>query len=151
MARVVRATGRLSRRAALEASAARWCERVRRIRWLRAALLHPLVARPGYAIATAVAWVWGAALLLGPVERRGGVVICRDLPPWAFGRAGTTIGAMYLTSATVGDAVLRHEAVHRAQWRRYGLAFIPLYLAAGEDARTNRFEIEAGLTDGGYS
>ena len=31
-----------------------------------------------------------------------------------------------------------------------GLAFIPLYLAAGQDARTNRFEVEAGLEKGGY-
>jgi hypothetical protein len=46
--------------------------------------------------------------------------------------------------------VLRHEAVHRAQWRRYGLAFVPLYVAAGPVAQTNRFEREAGLRDGGY-
>lgn len=150
MARGVRPTQRLSRRARLEASAERWCTRVAGIAWLRALLLHPLVARPGYAAATALAWVWGAAVLLGPVERRGGVVVCRELPAWAFGRGGTTIGAVYLTSTATSEAVLRHEAVHRAQWRRYGLAFIPLYLAAGEDARSNRFEIEAGLADGGY-
>ena len=30
--------------------------------------------------------------------------------------------------------MLEHEAVHRAQWRRYGLAFIPLYVDAGQDA-----------------
>jgi hypothetical protein len=46
--------------------------------------------------------------------------------------------------------VLEHEAVHREQWRRYGLAMPLLYLAAGSEARTNRFEVEAGLEKGGY-
>jgi hypothetical protein len=82
---------------------------------------------------------------------RDGVIVTRGCPAWAFGRGGTTIGAVYLTRDNVSPAVLEHEAVHRAQWRRYGLAFIPLYIAAGADARTNRFEIEAGLTKGGYS
>lgn len=72
------------------------------------------------------------------------------MPGWAFGRGGTTIGAVYLTSSTLSDSVLEHEAVHRAQWRRYGLAFIPLYLMAGQDPLKNRFEIEAGLAKAGY-
>lgn len=72
------------------------------------------------------------------------------LPRWAFGRGGTTIGAVFLTSDRVDANVLEHEAVHRAQWRKYGLAFIPLYVAAGQDAKKNRFEIEAGLKKGGY-
>ena len=46
--------------------------------------------------------------------------------------------------------MLAHERVHVEQWRRYGLAFIPLYLAAGREATRNRFEIEAGLERGGY-
>jgi hypothetical protein len=46
--------------------------------------------------------------------------------------------------------VLEHEAIHKAQWKRYGLAFIPLYIAAGSPALTNRFEVEAGLEKGGY-
>ena len=41
--------------------------------------------------------------------------------------------------------------MHRQQWRRYGLAFIPLYYAAGIEATTNRFEVEAGLEQGGYA
>ena len=72
------------------------------------------------------------------------------LPGWAYGRGGTTVGAVYLTTDNVAPSVLEHEAVHRAQWKRYGLAFLPLYVAAGQDARTNRFEIEAGLKKGGY-
>jgi hypothetical protein len=127
------------------------CDAVARVRWLRALLLSPPVARPGYAFATACAWVWGAAIHLAVPERRGGVVLCAGLPTWAFGRGGTTIGAVYLTRSAVSPAILRHEAVHRAQWRRYGLCFIPLYLAAGADARGNRFEIEAGLEEGGYA
>jgi len=72
------------------------------------------------------------------------------MPRWAFGRGGTTIGAVYLTRDNVAAGVLAHEAVHRAQWKRYGLGFIPLYLDAGSNALTNRFEIEAGLRRGGY-
>ena len=63
---------------------------------------------------------------------------------------GTTIGAVYLTCDNISPAILEHEAVHRAQWKRYGLAFLPLYLDAGQDAHANRFEIEAGLMKGGY-
>jgi len=72
------------------------------------------------------------------------------MPQWAFGRGGTTVGAVYLTRENVSPSILEHEAVHRAQWKKYGLAMIPLYIAAGQNARTNRFEIEAGLRKGGY-
>jgi hypothetical protein len=124
--------------------------RVARIGWLRRILLHPVVARPGYWFATGCALVWGAALGGFKVSRQGGVIVARGMPKWAFGRGGTTIGAVYLTSDNVSDAILEHEAVHRAQWRRYGLIFIVLYVEAGQDALRNRFEIEAGLRKGGY-
>lgn len=121
-----------------------------RRRTLRAVLLHPVVARPGYWFASACGAFWGGVLGGFRYRRRGGVVVCAGLPRWAFGRGGTTIGAVYLTRDSVSDAVLRHEAVHRAQWRRYGLVFPLLYAAAGADPLTNRFEIEAGLREGGY-
>lgn len=117
---------------------------------LRSALLHPLVARPGYWFATGCGFVWGAVLGRGRISRRGGVIVAAGMPRWAFGRGGTTIGAVYLTRDNLRSSVLEHEAVHREQWRRYGLAFIPLYIAAGAIARTNRFEVEAGLEKGGY-
>ena len=85
------------------------------------------------------------------IRDRGGVIVARKCPRWAFGRGGTTIGAVFLTHDRVSDDVLEHEAVHRAQWKRYGLAFIPLYIAAGVPAHTNRFEVEAGLKKGGYT
>ena len=125
--------------------------RASRIRWLRAILLHPVIARPGYWFATACGFVWGAVLGRFHVSREGGVILARRLPKWAFGRGGTTIGAVYLTSSNVSPGILQHEAVHRAQWKKYGLAFIPLYVAAGQDAKRNRFEIEAGLHKGGYA
>ncbi len=125
-------------------------DRVSRVRWIRAVLLHPIVARPGYWFATACAFTWGAVLSGFRLQRRGGVIVAAGLPKWAFGRGGTTIGAVYLTSSNVTDSILEHEAVHRAQWKRYGLAFIPLYVMAGQDARHNRFEVEAGLKKGGY-
>jgi len=115
----------------------------------RAVLLSPVVARPGHWLATLLAFLWGC-LLLGHLQHRRGLWYFQGLPAWAFGRGGTTIGAIYLTRANTGDGVLDHEAVHVRQWRRYGLAFIPLYLAAGRDALHNRFEIEAGLERGGY-
>ena len=125
--------------------------RVARIGWLRRVLLHPVVARPGYWFATACGLVWGAVLGRFRISNTGGVILARGLPKWAFGRGGTTIGAVYLTSDNVSPAILEHEAVHRAQWRKYGLVFIVLYLEAGQDARRNRFEVEAGLRKGGYA
>ena len=128
----------------------RTVERLARVRWVRAVMLHPVVARPGYWFATAVGLFWGAILSGFRLRREGGVIVARGLPRWAFGRGGTTIGAVYLTNTNITPNILEHEAVHRAQWKRYGLAFIPLYLAAGQDGRRNRFEIEAGLKKGGY-
>jgi hypothetical protein len=128
----------------------RTIERLRRVRWLRAVMLHPIVARPGYWIATLCGLIWGAIHGRFHLSRQGGVIVAARLPNWAFGRGGTTIGAVFLTSKNISPRILEHEAVHRAQWKRYGLAFIPLYLAAGQDARRNRFEIEAGLKKGGY-
>jgi hypothetical protein len=46
--------------------------------------------------------------------------------------------------------VLRHEAVHVRQWQKYGMLMPFLYFLAGSDPLTNRFEIEAGLEEGGY-
>src|SRR5690554_1838075 len=120
------------------------------VRWLRAVLLHPVVARPGYWFATLAGLLWGGVLGRGRFSRSRGLIIARGCPRWAFGRGGTTVGAVYLTRDRLTPGVLEHEAVHRAQWRRYGLAFIPLYLAAGQDAHGNRFEIEAGLERAGY-
>lgn len=125
-------------------------DRLTRVRWLRAVLLHPIVARPGYWFATACGFVWGLLLSRFRMSRQGGVWVAQGLPSWAFGRGGTTIGAVYLTSTNVTPSILEHEAVHRAQWKRYGLAFIVLYVHAGQDALRNRFEVEAGLEKGGY-
>lgn len=146
MSTASRAAGSASRKG----RAARAVDRIARNRAVRAVGLHPVVARPGYWLATAVGVTWGALLGGFRVSRRGGVIVCEGMPRWAFGRGGTTIGAAYLTRDNTRPEVLEHEAVHRAQWRKYGLAFIPLYFAAGLDGRTNRFEIEAGLEKGGY-
>lgn len=107
------------------------------------------VALPGYHLATHAALAWGR-LLGGAVRREGDLHVVSGLPTWAFGRGGTTVGATFLTHAHASADILAHEEVHRQQWLRYGLAFIPMYYAAGIDARTNRYEIEAGLELGGY-
>lgn len=128
----------------------RWEDATVRLGWPRRILLHPIIARPGYWFATGAGLVWGSVLSFGRIRSSGGVILAHHMPRWSFGRGGTTIGAVYLTCDTESESVLRHEAVHRAQWKKYGLAFIPLYIAAGVDARTNRFEVEAGLGAGGY-
>ncbi len=101
-------------------------------------------------MATGAAALWGAVLGKGRLRREHGLIVADRLPSSAFGRGGTTVGGVFLTSRTVDEEVLEHEAAHRAQWKRFGLAFIPLYLAAGQDPLRNRFEIEAGLEKGGY-
>jgi hypothetical protein len=129
----------------------RWADATVAIPGARRVLLSPIVARPGYWFATFAGLLWGGVLSLGRIRSSGGVIVARKCPRWAFGRGGTTIGAVFLTHDRVSDDVLEHEAVHRAQWKRYGLAFIPLYIAAGVPAHTNRFEVEAGLRKGGYT
>lgn len=108
------------------------------------------MTRPGYWIATALALVWGLPLSTGPVRREAGLIVLTGLPRWAFGRGGTTVGGVYLTRDVDSPAVLRHEAVHRAQWLRHGLTLPVRYALAGRDPARNRFEVEAGLEDGGY-
>lgn len=128
----------------------RWTEATSSKRWLRRVLLSPVVARPGYWFATAIGIIWGGVLSGFRLRAEGGVIVAAHMPRWSFGRGGTTIGAVYLTHDSTRAATLEHEAVHREQWRRYGLAFVPLYIAAGAPATTNRFEVEAGLAKGGY-
>ncbi|GGR35137.1 Fe-S oxidoreductase [Agromyces mediolanus] len=108
------------------------------------------VSRAGYWWATAVGFVWGSLWSTGRVERRDGLWIFQGMPKWAFGRGGSCVGGCYLTDRNVGPRVLVHEAVHRQQWRKYGMLFPLLYFIAGRDPLKNRFEIEAGLEDGGY-
>jgi hypothetical protein len=117
---------------------------------LRAVLFAPPLARAGYLYATAVALVWGGLLSTGRLRRVDGLFVCTGLPTWAFRRGGTCVGGVYLTDDNDSPAVLRHESVHREQWKRYGMMFPLLYALAGTDPLHNHFEIEAGLEDGGY-
>lgn len=105
-------------------------------------------ARLATVLALAWARLWGATVRYDDAARlfvatgmRGG-----------FGRGGTTIGGVFLTRRDPGPALLRHEAVHAEQWARHGVTFPVRYLL--EEVRRpgarNRFEVEAGLTDGGY-
>lgn len=143
------ASARRGRGSRAERAAAGLVRGVVAVPGVRRVLLWPVIAWPGYAFATACAFLWGT-LLLGRHRRHAGLHVIHGLPRWAFGRGGTTIGAVYLTRDATSQSVLEHELVHRRQWRRYGLALPVLYLAAGVAAHTNRFEIEAGLERGGY-
>lgn len=114
-------------------------------------LLDSPVSRLGYWWGTAMGWAWGSLWSTGPVRRHNGLWVFSGLPAWAFARGGVCVGGCYLTGdVEPSDAVLRHEAVHRQQWMRYGFLMPWLYLFAGRDPLRNRFEIEAGLEDGGY-
>ena len=103
-------------------------------------------------IATVVALAW-AKLWRARIgfDSAHNLFVCSDMRA-GFARGGTTVGGVYLTGDNLSPNVIRHEAVHADQWARYGLAFAVLYLA--EEIRhrqaRNRFEIEAGLADGGY-
>jgi hypothetical protein len=144
--------GDTARIAAIEAEAAEILERGRR-RDLRlpSVLLRSPISRLGYAWGMAVGWIWGGLWSTGEVERREGLWIFRGMPEWTFARGGVCVAGCYLTGDTVPDGrVLRHEAVHKQQWLRYGLLMPFLYLLAGRDPLRNRFEIEAGLEDGHY-
>jgi len=132
--------------------AERALERGRRFdRRIPSFLLRSPISRVGYWWGTAVGWVWGSLWSTGPVERRAGLWVFRGMPNWTFNRGGVCVGGCFLTGdARPTDAVLRHEAVHKAQWLRYGILLPVLYLFAGRDPLHNRFEIEAGLEDGNY-
>ena len=108
------------------------------------------LARLGFWFATAVGLAWGLPLSVGRVRRHGELIVCEGMPEWAFRRGGVCVGRVFLTSTNATPLVLRHELVHVRQWRRYGMLFPLLYGLAGFDPLRNRFEIEAGLEDGGY-
>lgn len=114
-------------------------------------LLDSPLSLIGYWWGTSVGFVWGSLWSTGRVERRAGLWVFSGLPNWAFGRGGVCVGGCFLTgAAAVSEAVLRHEAIHARQWRRYGFLMPILYLFAGRNPLTNRFEILAGLEDGNY-
>lgn len=94
-----------------------------------------------------------ARVLRGSVTRHDGMWVCSGLPHRCFPRGGVTWGNTYVTGRAafmLTPERIRHERVHVEQWHRYGLRFAWLYLRAGRDPHSNRFEIEAGLEDGGY-
>ncbi|MDR2723172.1 MAG: hypothetical protein LBB54_05555 [Cellulomonadaceae bacterium] len=77
---------------------------------------------------------------------------------WAV-KGGTTYGNTFVTPFTReyidsprGQALLRHESIHRNQWALLGFIIMPIaygiaYAIQGEH---NTFEKRAGLADGGY-
>ena len=101
---------------------------------------------------------WDGATCARQAGEGGDLWVCTGARGRSFARGGTTYGDTYVTGsspATTAPERIRHELVHVAQWRRWGLVFPLLYAAAelraGGDPRRNRFEAEAGLRDGGYA
>ena len=120
-------------------------------RWIPAFLLDSPISLVGYWYGCTVGWIWGLLWSTGRVERSHGLWIFRGLPKRLYPRGGVCVGGCFLTGDDpVDDRLLAHEAVHKAQWRRYGFLMPLLYLLAGLDPLRNRFEIEAGLEDGRY-
>ena len=114
-------------------------------------LLDSPISRAGYVYGSTVGWIWGTIWSTGRVEKREGLWLFRGMPGWAFPRGGTCGGGCFLTGdAPISPRLLRHEAVHKRQWQRYGFLMPVLYLLAGRDPLRNRFEIEAGLEEGNY-
>jgi hypothetical protein len=132
--------------------AARAVDRGRRIdAFIPAVLLDSPISRVGYWYGTVVGWVWGSLWSTGRIERHDGLWVFRGMPAWAFPRGGVCAGGCFLTGDAAPDArVLRHEAVHKRQWQRYGFLMPVLYQLSGRNPLRNRFEIEAGLEDGNY-
>ena len=120
-------------------------------RFIPGFLLDSPLSRVGFWYGRTIGWVWGSLWSTGAIERRQGLWVFRGMPGWAFARGGVCVGDCYLTGdAHVTDRVLRHEAVHARQWRRYGVLMPLLYALSGRDPLRNRFEVEAGLEDGNY-
>ncbi|RVW05800.1 hypothetical protein [Rhodococcus xishaensis] len=93
--------------------------------------------------------LWGARI---EFDDEFGIFVCSGMRG-GFGRGGMTLGGAYLTRANTCRRVLRHEAVHADQWGWHGAVFAVMYLC--EEMRNpkarNRYEIAAGLGDGGYT
>ena len=120
-------------------------------RFLPAVLIDSPIRSAGSLYATGVAWLWGGLLSTGRVERRRRLWVCRGLPAWAsITLTFTAIIFVVFAQLRFDRTVLRHEAVHRRQWQKYGMLMPLLYAIAGRDPLRNRFEIEAGLEDGRY-
>ncbi|ADD40023.1 hypothetical protein [Stackebrandtia nassauensis] len=92
-----------------------------------------------------------------------GLRVCRSGRLRLYGKGGTQYGDVFVTGRSRGplsDGLIAHEKHHRdAQWRRYGLVFGVMYLAAhvadvwiGRKP-LNRYELaaeEASDWGGGY-
>lgn len=103
---------------------------------------------------TVIALLWGricgGRVSWNPSHR---LFVCSGMRA-GYARGGTCIGGAFLTgSADPPDRMLRHEAVHAEQWRTFGVTFPFRYLREEmrNPGKRNRFEIEAGLEDGGYT
>lgn len=112
--------------------------------------------RVNYAVSRAIGKAAGlyARALGGRTQWIDGIRVCTDVPSWAYPRGGVCWGDSVVTGSDprlITHERIRHEKVHRDQWRRYGLAFPALYFAAGTNPLTNKYEREAGLGDGGYT
>ena len=101
-------------------------------------------------VVSAFAAGYAAAFRDSAFRRDGDLVIASGLPQRAYPRGGVCVGRVFLTGPRPSRAVIAHEKRHVTQWYRYGALFPLLYAVAGRDAFSNRFEIEAGLEDGGY-
>ena len=100
--------------------------------------------------ASRLALCYGRQFKSASIRKDGELTVVTGLPKRAYPRGGICVGDVFLTGPQPRPSVLRHEAQHARQWRIYGLAMPVLYWLAGSDPHRNWFEVEAGLSDGGY-
>lgn len=100
----------------------------------------------------------GAARLTGSRcgrSRSTRLVVCTGGRVKLYGRGGTTLGTTFVTGKLPSNrnrrrALIRHEASHMGQWKKYGPRMGPRYLREGRNPCRNYFEQRAGLRNGGY-
>jgi len=79
--------------------------------------------------------------------------VCQGGFGHGYANGGTTFGDTYMAGRgqdKVTPQKIKHEKVHRSQWRNGGYGFAYDYIRSGSNAYTNKYERAAGLCDGGY-
>ncbi|MGV9309878.1 RHS repeat-associated core domain-containing protein [Nonomuraea sp. NPDC003727] len=91
-----------------------------------------------------------------------GMTACGGLPDKLVPRSAITIGSVVLTDMSLKEfrqnvKLVNHEYRHNQQWYHYAnktgfwFSFAILYWIEGSNPCTNRYEKQAGWTDGGYA
>ena len=90
----------------------------------------------------------------GTCSKERGIYVCNSqvsvFGVHLYAKAGTTIGNTYTSGTKPDRNMLAHERAHVRQWLRWGALFPFAYFSAGSNACRNRYEGQAGCTNGQY-